>query len=219
VPIEEGRVARSFRVGRFNACAVAVTAALLCAGEVAAGSHGASPDVVRYFGTPSGWSYRGSSANASASTMLGAAQTNGILLLFCERDRIGFHLSLSTTDRRSLQGVEDGLLTVYAVDAPDDPPLAQFQVRLFSEHELRTATLAQPEWNRPADLLEIIRSQFGGLRLVMTRNRLDGFNVSRTVELYLPEGTDGSGLPMETALAFLQRDCESGLKSHDTPGG
>jgi len=173
-------------------------------------------DAQRYFGTASGWSYRGSSASASASTLLRARQTSGVLLLFCERGQIGLHLSLSTTDRRSLMGVEDGLLSIYPIDAPFHPPLAQLQIRLFSEHEMRTAPFVQPDWEHPADTLEILRNHFMGLRLVIKRARTDRFISARIAELYLPEGTDGSGLPMDTALTFLERDCQTGLKSHDT---
>jgi hypothetical protein len=292
-----------------------LTAAAIGAASVGVAPAAAAPQVdtaspaPQFFGTASGWSYRGSVADASASTLLSSRGSSGVVLLFCEGSRIGFHFSLGTTDRRSLSGAEDGLLQVYAADDPpaashkedpklsetargegrhlhdegahdegagdedipdqehdreaavedisgpgtsesgtsasgtlehglsqghaslfpdrgrgppleadrllDLPLLAQFRIRFFSDFEFRSLPLRQPEWDSPDTLLEVIRDHSGGLRLVFARLRQNRFTSTRMADLYLPDDSDGSGLPKETALAFLERDCRTGLKSED----
>jgi hypothetical protein len=214
---EEARRAVLLAVG---ALATVAFGAFPGAGSVAVAQ--ASPDMPAraYFGTPGGWSFRGSAESASASTLLLGRDESGVLLIFCEGKRSGFHLSLSTTDRRSLGGAEDGLLQVYpAQEASPDAPLAQFRVRFFSRHELRSMPLLQPGWDHPDRLVEVIQSHTEGLRLVVAQVPQHAFGPLRVAEIYLPEGTDGSGLPMDTALAFLARDCRSGLKSQDADAG
>jgi hypothetical protein len=167
-----------------------------------------------FVGTPAGWSFHDSANNASASTLLWKSGANGLLSVFCENGQPGFHLSLRPTDRRSLAGSEDGLLAVYTLEGPDtETPLGQFRVRFFSEGDLRSSPLHQSAWDHPSRFRDIILERGAGLRLVASRIRQGAFLEPRVVELHLPDGTDGSALPMDTALTFLDRACRTGLKS------
>ncbi len=184
------------------------------AGGAARAQDGEAP---QYFGAPGGWSFRAGGADASASTLLLSREMNGLILLFCEQSRIGFHISTRTTDRRSLAGRDDGLLQIY----PHEPeasgsPVAQFRIRFFSDAEFRSAHFVQPGGDDPARLLQVIRDHASGMRLVVVQLNPGRLREPQSFDLYLPEGTDGSGLPMETALAFLERDCRTGLRSDST---
>lgn len=237
------------------AMGVATTWSAVSNAAPAARQDSALPPAPQYYGTESGWSYRGSAADPSASTLLSSPISSGLVLLYCEGGQIGFHLSLGTTDRRSLTGAEDGLLQVYALDGlptylqeaeqeqdetdqgspgqdasdrlavdrvqsgirdPNVSLLGQFRIRFFSDFEFRSLPLREPEWNSPDRLLKIMRDHPGGLRLVVTRLRQNRFTSTRTADLHLPGDTDGSGLAIDTALALLERDCRTGLKSEDS---
>lgn len=91
--------------------------------------------------------------------------------------------------------------------SPSFSLLAQFRIRFFSGFEFRSLPLRQPGWDSPDRLIEIIRDRPEGLRLVVARLRQIRFTPKQTVDLYLPSDTDGSGLPITSALALLERDC------------